>query len=451
MRFISFCVLGALTFGLARCEAQPIDGTTTTKPAESSPGTTRDEFLARWKTLNEQGDWTALHQLGRDWQAGHPDDSDALYAQGLASYMLGDLDSATTELEKFLATNPADARNAKSWLDNVRAIKHNFPDLQLKPLQLVTSDVTLEQIPWVQKGAALLGAKRYDEIEKTAAALQKSNEADIKGTPYLRAFFDGLLHGGDTNFAALQGRIAAWRAARPKSNLARLAALEMWTDAAYKARGTGFASTITPAMEARMDAAIQKGAQTLKTLPKTAFDSPLAFEAVVEWGSLAGVPRDFFDHFFQEGTAKFPNYLPLYTRRARILLPRWYGEPGEWEAMARKRADQIGGENGTVFYARVVWSLSQIVSDLPKESKFDYKRARRGLEILQKRQPDSLAVASARLDTAIESEDWPTAKQVLASPQGFLLDRSWWRWKAPQNFAVFPETRMWILSDQTPQ
>lgn len=458
MKILPLYALGALALnlGMAHCHAQnaqipggPTPRSTVAPPASKPDPATRDEFVARYKTLEFGGDWTALHQLGRDWQAAHPEDADAFYAQGYASYMRGDLDSTILELDKFLAANPAEARNARDWANNARSIKRNFPDLSVKPLQLVTGDADLESAEWAKKSAALLAAKEYDEIERVAAQLQKSGAANIEGVPHLRAFFNGLFSGETKNFPALQARIAAWRAARPKSNLARLAALEMWTEQAYQARGTGYASTITPGMEARMGAALDKGAATLKTLPKNAVESPLFFDVVLRWGLFAGASREFFDKTFADGIKKFPNYLPLYTRRAHNLLPRWFGEPGEWEAMAKKRADQLGGEKGDVFYARIVWSLSQLVADLPKESKFSYARAKRGFEILQEIQPDSISLASARLDTAIESEDWKTAKQVLTAPQGDKLENSWWRWQTPRNIAVFPETRMWILSDET--
>lgn len=449
---IPFYVLGALVcgLGLARGEAQTSDTdpstvTPSTPNSVPNPVLTHDEFLARYKALQEKGDWAALHALGRDQEMAHPEDSDALYAQGLASYMLGDLDATTTEMEKFLATNPADAKNARFWIGNAGIIKRNFPDFQLKPLQFVTGDADAETQKWIRQGAALLAAKKYDEIEKVAAQLQKSNAANVQGAPHLASFFAGLTQSAG-GLPVTQKRIAAWRVARPKSNLARLAAVAMWTSAGYDARGSGVASTITDAMSARIDAALQKGAATLKTLPASAFDSPLAFDVVLGWGLLASAPREYFDHYFETGIKKFPNYLPLYTQRAHDLLPRWFGEPGEWEAMAKKRADQIGGEEGDVFYAHIVWSLNQTVSDLPADpNDLSYKRARRGLENLQEFHPESVSVASALLQLALHAGDNTTIKQLLAAPQGYILDDSWREWSTPRQQAVFSEIRMGIL------
>lgn len=214
-----FYAVVALAFGLglARCEAQP----PTDNPATVNPAMTRAEFDTRWNFFYDKGDWVGLRQLGRDWQAAHPEDSVALFAQGLTSYMLGDLDFTIAEYEKLIAIDPAAAGNYTGTLAITRTVRRNYPDLQLQPLEFKAGDAALEQIQWQRKGAALLTAKRYDEIEKTAAELQKSNAANVRGLPHLRSFFEGLVRRKSADFGKVKSQIAVWRAARPQSNLAR--------------------------------------------------------------------------------------------------------------------------------------------------------------------------------------------------------------------------------------
>ncbi|PQV63923.1 protein of unknown function (DUF4034) [Abditibacterium utsteinense] len=332
--------------------------------------------------------------------------------------------------------DPASAPNGEKWLKTARSVRHNFPDLQLQPLQYEPGDAAREQTLWQQKGAALLAAKRYDEIEKTAA-LQKSGAANAKGSPHLSFLFEGLA-GENADFAVRQKQIAAWRVARPQSNSARLAEIEMRTNAAFQARLDDYASTITPAMRAKLNAALAQSSHGLKNLPKTAFESPLAFVVALDCGLLAGAPREFLDDLFTAGTNKFPDYLPLYRTRAIHLLPRWLGEPGEALAMIETRADQIGGENGDIFYARVIWHLAQSTGQLSRDFDFNYERVRRGLEFLHRRRPDSRSVASARLDLAFRARDWKTSQQMLSAPNGHILDNSWERWAIPHNQNNFP-------------
>lgn len=399
------------------------------------------------RALDAKADWPALLQSGQQWQKTHPNDPVGYFAEANASYMLGDVDVSIPAWEKLIALDPLSAPEGAKWLKTARAVRQNFPDLQLKPLQFEPGDAKLEQTQWQHKGAALLAAKQYDEIEKVAAQLQKSNAANSKGSPHLALFLEGLVVGGDSNFAALQAKIAAWRAARPQSNLARLAAIQMWTDAASKARGSGYANTITPAMSAKIEVLLAKSTQGLKNLPPTAFESPLAFIVALDCGLLAGAPREFLDNLFEAGTRKFPNYLPLYRTRTIHLLPRWFGEPGESIEMIESRADQIGGENGDVFYARVIWHLAQTTGDIESDFSYDYSRVTRGLERLHQRFPTSVSVASARLELAFRTKDWKTAQQILSAPNGHILDSSWQDWENPANQHSFFEQRMLILGE----
>lgn len=459
MRFLPLC---ALVFGLGAsgCNAAPTSdaapATNAAPIADAAPATdaaeatARAEFAARMKDIDAKGDWQALLKSGQEWQISHPDDPTAHFATARAAYMLGEIEVSIAAWEKLVAMDPLSAPNGARWLKTARDVRRNFPALKLKPLEWKQGDAGAEAIQWTQKGAALLAAKSYDEIEQTAATLQKSKAANIKGSPHLSLFFDGLCAVQNKDYEAHQGQIAAWRAARPKSYLARLAEIQGWTDTAWHARGTGFASTITPEMSAKIDAALKKGTQALENLPETAFSaSPLSFEVALDWGQLSGAPREFLDEMFTVGTTTFPDYLPLYRIRAYQLLPRWFGEPGEWEAMTQKRADQIGGQNGDVFYGRVVWSLLDLVPNLAQESNFDYERAQRGLEILHKRRPDSISVSSARLVLAYKSKDWKTAQQLLSVPHGHILDSSWPLWNRLAGQKNFAEQRMLILGEST--
>lgn len=324
----------------------------------------RIEWAKQMKVLNDAGNWEAMQQRGIEWQKLHPTDPNGWSVQARGAFLSGDVKTAIAAWEKSIEIEPGLEEFASGWLKMARDIEKNFPDIKLQPLQFEPGDAVREGQVWSQKASQLLNARAYDEIEKVVAQLEKSNSANSKGSPFLSLFFGGLgTEGGKV--AVRQAQIAAWRAARPKSNLARLAAIQLWTDAAWEARGTGFANTITPAMEARVQEALVRASKSLEVLPESAYYSPLAFEVALEWGHLAGVGRSFLDSMFKDGTELFPNYLPLYRIRANSLLPRWYGEAGEWESMAKKRAGQLGGETGDIFYGRMVWFVTGIVGNLP--------------------------------------------------------------------------------------
>ncbi len=407
------------------------------------------DLTATFQALDNKGDWKGLLQAGRNWQKAHPGESKAYFAQARAAYMLGDVETSIQGWEKLFALHPASKRQGEGWLNTTRSVRRNFPGLKLRPIEWLQGEASREQDEWQAKAAALLGAKKYDEIEKIAAQLQKSNASNAKGTPYL-AFWLGGLSGGAESVSSQQNRVAAWRAARPRSDLARLAEIKMWTDTGWRARGDGYASTITPAMRAKIDAALAQSSQRLKNLPPSAFQSPLAFVVALDAGLLSGAPRQYLDQIFQAGTRRFPNYLPLYRTRAIHLLPRWFGAPGEALTMIEARAAQIGGAEGEIFYARVMWHLEQVTGGLSKDFHYDYQRAARGLEVLQKRHPTSISVQGARLALAFENRDWKRAQQVLSSPTGHRLDTAWTLWGNTKAQISFAQQRMLILGAKVP-
>lgn len=406
----------------------------------------RKEFSMRMGTFYRAGNWRALLQQGREWQKSHPTDGNGWLIEARGAYLLGDVETAVAAWKRAMEVEPEMAPEAQSWLLEARKLRENFPTLQLKPLQWENGDSAEQIAKWEAKGRALMAAQKWDEIEKTAAQLQVSQTAAVDGTPDLSAFFDGVCE-QKPNFATHARRIAAWLKAKPASPLARAAQIELWTDEAWRARGNGFADSITPEGTKRMDECLGRAAALVEALmlkpAKNSFDSPLIFRTLLNWGQLAGIGREGLDAIYAQASQLFPNYQSLHSVRANALLPRWYGEEGEWEQWAKTRADGLKGEAGDIFYARIVMRLAENHGNIFDETKADYPRATRGLEALLARNPNSVSVSSILLKTAIWKKDWKRAQKVLASPIGHRLASFWWK---DEKKLKFPEFRMEILA-----
>jgi len=397
----------------------------TTPITDTGETTARANFAHRMDLVQQVGNWRALTEHGREWRKSHPDDPNGWWTEALGAYMMGDFNTAIGAWQHANRMDSANQPNIQTWLNTALGVRANFPNAHLRPLSFVDDENTRAYNERFTRGYDLLKARDYDEIERVARQLQHTNASSVKGHPFLGAFFEGL-GGGTEDLDETRARIAAWRHARPHSELARIVAVQSWTNEAWRIRGNGYSNTITPDMDAKMNVALGNAFTDLKAWPKTMFNSPLAFIVAMNWGQLSSAGRPFLDGAFQAGTARFPNYLPLYATRAYLLLPRWFGQPGEWEAMAKKRADAIGGEAGDIFYARVVWGLTQDFGDLSKESSFSYARVQRGLRALQRKRPDSIAVSSARLAFAFDKGDWPLAKALFLRPKGNSISNRWY-------------------------
>lgn len=67
-------------------------------------------------------------------------------------------------------------------------------------------------------------------------------------------------------------------------------------------------------------------------------------------------PRGAYEQLFREAVAAQPTYGHFYLHKARFLLPRWFGEVGEWQRFAAETKVARGGE----LYALICWAQGQV-------------------------------------------------------------------------------------------
>lgn len=447
--------LGLGLVGLARADEPPsLTANELRAIAEEGDG----PFTARYNTLFAAHDWRTLQRVGRARREAHPDEVLGWAAEFNSAYANGDLDAAIAAGARLHQLTSQSKFNIEPRLSWARAVRRDYPDLQLQPVEWVQSPST-RQIEAVRAQAErLLRDRKYDEIERVARDLQKSKATGVLGESHLLVFFDGLARAG-ADVSKSQSALAAWRKARPASALARLAAIDFWTRQAWDARGTGYAASITPAMQEKIEAALSRANAGIAELPVAAQQSPLFFLVLQDWAKLAGPGREFTDGIFQQGTAKFPEVYELYSRQARIIMPQWYGAPGEWQELAQTRADQIGGVEGDIFYARLLTKIFPYSnSQTEGEEQYDAERFWRGLAALRARTPDSPLLRSVQLafgfcgcSVGATNRDYERAKSALTEPNGQQLDASWGFFSRPGQRETFSSNRIDVLASREPK
>ena len=398
--------------------------------------------------LRFAGKWDQMRDMGRARREAHPDESVGWNAEALGDYGNGDAEAAIKIWEA--APNLKEIPDGPQLLATARAVQRNFPDQKLQPFQFVSSDAADEQGRFEGRANILRKAKDYDGIDALASELQKSGQTDATGQPDLQSFFDGLSKIYQANEAPdIEQAIRLWRAARPNSIVARLAEIEFFTNLAGRARGTGYADSITPAMSQSMDEALAHGAQGIAELPAAAVESPLTFVVLQHWGHLSGDGRAFLDPVYREGNARFPTYQPILRARIADLLPRWYGAEGELMQLLQARADALGGTEGDIDYALGFSRARLYEGDLPH----DNARFWRGIEAQRQRFPDSISLRTLQLQFGLDQADfdgnYEYARAVLIEKDGHLLDRS--AFNGDHKEARMSEARMEILARDKPR
>lgn len=280
------------------------------------------------------------------------------------------------------------------------------------------------------KAALMLISKQYGKLEKGAAQLRSSKETNPDGSPMLYSFYDGFTQGMEPDENTIAD-LRAWVKAKPESITARVALATFLINYGWKARGYDYAKTVSNKGWQLFEERLNEAQQVLDEAKTLKEKCPAYWSAQMEAALGLQVDRKQFDEIFTEATNYAPKDVTIYLQRAVYLLPRWYGNDGELEADLEKSADQIGGEDGDMFYAQVVWQLHDSglsFKNIFKENHFSWPRVDRGFAVIEKTFPNSLAAKSERAYLAAYAGDAPKAREYLIETDG-KAELSIWRYK----------------------
>jgi hypothetical protein len=248
--------------------------------------------------------------------------------------------------------------------------------------------------PIRNQALSLLATKDYDKLDALAAKLRASKECSADGVWQLASVYDGLAPLNSAPDTAWDDRVmalGAWAAARPESITARVAWADVLVAYAWKARGGGEVNTVTTEGWRLFFQRLGQAVTILNAARSLNEQCPEYWSTLMRAALGLQVKRLQFDGIFDEAIKSEPGYETYYYRRAIYLLPRWYGREGEWESDLARQADKLGGENGDVLYAQVVWNLNQLYFVTPfPDGNLSWKRVDHGFEIIEKHFPDVL-------------------------------------------------------------
>jgi hypothetical protein len=267
-----------------------------------------------------------------------------------------------------------------------------------------------------------LESRDYEKLDDYASNLRTSKISWATGNWKLNNFYCSFRlsdNASDTEWKKRLAGLQDWVTAKPDSITARVALANEWIQYGWAARGGGWGDTVTDDGWRLLHERLKQAAKVLDAAGKLKEKCP------VYWSMRMAVAqgladRDQLDEIFREATNSMPGYHTYYLNRAICLLPRWYGQPGEWEAELAKEADQIGGDQGDETYAQVVWCMHRSVSfnNIFKENHLSWPRVDRGFDIIEKHYPASLAAKNEHAHLAVLSGDRQAAIRCFTEMDG---------------------------------
>jgi hypothetical protein len=250
-------------------------------------------------------------------------------------------------------------------------------------------------------------------LDALADKLLSTKKAFWNGDWYLEGFMTELESvGADQRSNADYEKYIAvlnnWIKKSPKSATARAALVEAWVTYAWKARGNGYANTVTDDGWKLMRERLKKASAVADAAKDIHAPTLYVAEETLALGESWEKPK--FNKVFDEGVKYNPDYDDIYYRKLYFLLPRWNGAQGEFESFLSRTADKMGGDKGDMFYARIVYRFHKSRlegDDTFTNTKLSWKRTKKGFEAMLKQNPNSLGVQSgfAKLATVIGDQD----------------------------------------------
>lgn len=261
----------------------------------------------------------------------------------------------------------------------------------------------------------LYNNRNFAELEALAAKLRDGKERFADGEWKILEFYDSQDCADDEPEAMwrLHDKIhQEWEEKYPESITARVSRARFLTNYAWQARGSGYANTVTAEGWRFFHERLEQARVILDRSKNLKPSCPVLYSSMMKIALGQGWERADFDALFKEAKAFEPEYQKYDCLRAYFLLPRWHGEPGEWETVAE---GEIGrqGATGHAIYARVVTQMDEYHDNIFQESNASWRKVRKGFDDLLATYPDSKKLLNTYCRMACLAGDASQAKKLF--------------------------------------
>jgi hypothetical protein len=302
----------------------------------------------------------------------------------------------------------------------------------------VSDDLGSSEEEYKSEIAAFLVEKDYDKLEKTAHEARTGKTRFNGGVWKLLDVYEALAApivgpaASEEDWKFHIASLKAWESARPESVTAMLALAETYVSYADKARGTGYADTVSEAGWKLHNERIAMSASTLAEAAKLKEKCPYWYEVMQHVALSQGWGKAQARKLLDDAIAFEPTYYHYYREYANFLLPKWYGQPGETEAFAEDTSNQIGGQEGKFVYFEIAGLAScQCDSDDSHMQYLSWPRIKEGYAALGQLYGYSNLKRNRFAHMAVEANDKPAAQQAFA-----MIGDDWDHtvWRSSRNF-----------------
>lgn len=310
-------------------------------------------------------------------------------------------------------------------------------------LEIVEELQTSSRDEYVDKIQEMFSKADFDGLEDTADRARSSKSRFPGGVWKLFVFYDTLAQ-------PLQGKAATeaewvqhidklkqWTISKPHSTTAHITLAQAYLSYGWKARGSGFANTVSEESWQQFGGRADLAAAELKQAAQSSEKCPYWYFAMMQLALAQGWSKSATSTLVEQSIAFEPGFYHVYREFAVYLETKWYGQPGEAEAFAEWISRKLGGEEGKFVYFEIASVLNCSCRDSSQMANLSWAKIKDGYSALQ----HSYGVSNIKMNRfaymAYAAGDRPAARDVFKEI-GDSWDSETWR-----NKRKFDTAREW--------
>jgi hypothetical protein len=305
---------------------------------------------------------------------------------------------------------------------------------------------------FIKSVRAELNQSHFAALDAMAQDLWRTKARFPGGAWKLAAFYEALGDPSDHGTASEEDwkkhllLLRVWKVQHTPSAAPAIGLAVAWRNYAWVARGSGFSASVTDEGHKLFKERLKLAEKALMDVRSIASNNPHWHTALLAVALGQGWSRPGVEALFDEGVALEPLYTPLYTRMATYLLPRWYGEDGDWERFADEATRRVGGRQGSALYSYVAVHVSELYDGdtFFKENSVSWPRIRQAFvdrEALYGASVDSLNTYALMAGNA---NDQRTSRAL------FVRIGEAWDAKVWEDRKWFDKYRVWAMRECRP-
>jgi Domain of unknown function (DUF4034) len=263
----------------------------------------------------------------------------------------------------------------------------------------------------------LFEEEKFDQLDAMAAAARVQKSRFLGGAWKLNTLYDSIVGPGSLTstedvWNAHIERLERWSALKPASITPRVALAEAYLRFAWKARGRGYSSTVTPDGWKLFEQRIELAKEALEKAESASAKDPEWYRVMQTVALAQGWDRAKSDDLLQKAVGFEPDYYYLYNAQANYLLPKWYGKPGDTESFAQSVADRIGGPAGDFVYLQIALHVN-CCKGKPQAPDLSWDRVKQGFAALEQLYGSTNHERNALAFLAVRNHDADFAQQLF--------------------------------------